>query len=187
MFDRTRIPKDVEKFISDSLINGIPKNEIFSQIKSQHPDYFEDDIAKKIASFIDDDVKKKNVIHSYILAVLLVVSLIFLSIKPITVTLLGLQIFFLFLKIFFGIIALFFIIGILRFKLFYYTTLVSLYSFYLLTVIYNLISYPISLLLVVYSVGTVLTLLYLILIRKRLFPNINFWGNVIKENGDYKF
>ncbi len=187
MFDRTRIPKEVEKFISDSIKNGIPKNEIFSQIKSQHPEYFEDDIAKKIAAFIDDDVKKRNVVHSYILTLLLIISFIFLIIKPITVAPLGLQIFFWSLKIIFGIIALFFIVGILRFKLFYYTTLVSLYSFYLLIVIYNLISYPISLLLVIYSIGTVLTLIYLILIRKRLFPNINFWGNVNKENSNYKF
>lgn len=187
MFDRTRIPKDVEKFISDSLINGIPKNEIFSQIKSQHPDYFEDDIAKKIASFIDDDVKKKNVIHSYILATLVIVNLIFMFTNSATLAPQAFQIYHLTLQIFVGIASVFFIIGFLRFKLFYYTTAVSLYSLVIWIVIYNLIAYPISLLLIVSSIGTVLTFLYLILIRKRLFQNINFGGNVIKENGDYKF
>lgn len=187
MFDRTRIPKEVEIFISDSIKNGIPKNEIFSQIKSQHPNYFEDDIAKIIASFIDDDVKKKNVIHSYILTTLVIASLIFMFTNSATLAPQAMQIYQLTLQIFAGIASVFFIIGFLRFKLFYYTTAVSLYSLVMLRVIYNLFAYTISLLLIVSSIGIVLTLLYLILIRKLLFPNINFWGNVIKENGNYKF
>lgn len=187
MFDRTKISKEVEKFISDSINNGIPKSEIFSQVKSKHPEYLEEDIAKKIASFINEEVKKSNVIHSYILSALVLVSIIFAFTNSYTLAPKGLQIFYIVLKITIGIIALFFIVGFLRFKLFYYTTAVSLYTFYLILVIYNLIAYPISSLLIVWSIGIVLTLLYLILIRKRLFPNIYFGGNVIKENGNYKF
>ncbi|MBS3946585.1 MAG: hypothetical protein KGZ42_13860 [Melioribacter sp.] len=187
MFDRTKISKEVEKFISDSINNGIPKSEIFSQVKSQHPEYVEEDIAKKISSFINEDVKKSNAIHSYILSALVIVSIFFAFTNSYTFAPQRLQIFYMVWKIIIGIIALFFIIGFLRFKLFYYTTAVSLYTFYLILVIYNLIAYSISLLLIVWSIGIVLTLIYLILIPKRLFPNVNFGGNVIKENGNYKF
>lgn len=187
MIDKTRVPKIVEKFISDSINNGVPKSEIFFQVKSQHPQYSDDDIAKKIASFINEDVKKSNAIHTYILATLVIISIIFAFTNSYTSAHKELQIFDMVWKIIIGIIGLFFIIGFLRFKLFYYTTAVSLYSLYLLWVIYLLLTYPISLLLIIFSIGTVLTLLYLIMIRKRLFPNINFGGNVIKENGNYKF
>jgi uncharacterized membrane protein len=187
MLDKTRIPKEIENFISDSIKNGVPKSEIFAQVKSKYPNYNEDSIAKKIAAYIEEDAKRGNVIHSYNLAALFFVSLITTFASSYTSLSSVLQIYNLVWKIIIGIICLFFIIGFLRFKLFYYTTAVSIYTLYLIWVIYNLIIYPISLLLIVWSIGIVLTLLYLILIRKRLFPNINFWGNVIKENGNYKF
>lgn len=187
MIDKTNPSKEVEKYISDSIKSGVSKNEIYSQVKSKYPTYDDDSIAKKIASYIKEDVKKRNVIHTYILAIFVIISLVFGFITPSFYSSQTMQIYVWSWRIILGIIAIFFIIGFLQFKLFYYTTAVSLYSLYLVLLVYNLFVYPISLLLVISSVGTVITFIYLYLLRKRIFPNISLWGTVLKENGIYKF
>ncbi|MEW6196758.1 MAG: hypothetical protein AB1521_16550 [Bacteroidota bacterium] len=187
MIDKTNPSKEVEKYISDSITSGVPKNEIYSQVKSKYPAYDDDSVAKKIASYIKEDVKKRNVIYTYILAIFVIISLVFSFITPSFYSSQAMQIYDWSWRIIVGIIAIFFIIGFLQFKLFYYTTAVSLYSLYLVLLLYNFFVYPISLLLIISSVGTVVTFVYLYLLRKRIFPNISLWGTVIKENGIYKF
>ena len=82
MIDKKSYSKEVEKYISNSIKNGLSKNEIFLQIKSKYPTYDEDSLAKKIASFITEDAKKRNAIHTYILAVFVIISLAFTFIRP---------------------------------------------------------------------------------------------------------
>jgi hypothetical protein len=187
MFDKTNSSKDVMKSISESINNSVPKIEIFQQMKSKYPQCDQDAIAKDIASFISEDVKRNNVIHSYILSFFVVISIIFVFITPSLYTLQVAKIFDWSWRIIIGILAIYFIIGFIQFKLFYYTTAVSLYSLYLLLIIYNLLVYPITSILIISSVGTIITFIYLYLLRNRIFPNIDLWGKVKKENGIYKF
>ena len=187
MFDKTNPTKEVLSYISDLINHSVPKMEIFQQMKSKYPQYDQDSIAKGIASFISEDVKRKNVIHSYFLALFVVISLFFVFITPSMFTLQIVKIIDWGWKTIFGIVAIYFIIGFIRFKLFYYTTAVSLYSFYLLLLVYNLLVYPVTFILIISSIGTVITFIYLYILRRHIFPNIDLWGKVKKENGNYKF
>ncbi len=187
MFDRTNPSKVVMQSISELIDKKIPKSEVLAQVKSKHPELLEDSIAKGIASFIPVSIKKKFRFHSYLLSLFVLIKIIFILIIPYQQKN-DLSLIFLWSgRIIAVIIAIFFINGFLRFKLFYYTTAVTLYSLFLLSVIYNLIAYPISLILVISQIGTIVTFLFLYILRKQLFLNIDLWGNVLKENGIYKF
>ena len=186
MFDRVNPSKEVIKSISELIDKSVPKSEIFHQVSSKFPQCDKGAIAKGIASFIGEDVKRKYKIHSYLLAIFVIVSILSLSISPLNPTNYSATYYWV-LRIFVSAISILFIVGFLRFKLFYYTTAVSIYSFYLLTMVYLWLVYPISFILILSSISNMVTLIYLYLLRKQVFPNIDFWGNVKKENGYYIF
>ena len=187
MFDKTNPTKAVIGDIADLTNRSIPKMEIFQQMKLKYPQYDQDSIAKGIASFIPENIKKKYRIHSYLLSLFVLIGIIFSLIIPYLPRTNLSPILFWIGRVIVLIIAIFFVNGFLRFKLFYYTTAVSLYSIYLLLVIYNLLVYPITTILLISQIGIVVTFMFLYLLRKQIFPNIGLWGNVLKENGNYKF
>ena len=187
MIDKINPSKNVLRSISELISKNVPKQEIFLKVKLNHPELNDDVIARGIASFIPEDVKNKYRIHSYLLSLIVIINAIFSLLVPNPSRTDSQFILSWGVKVIFIIIVIFFINGFLRFKLFYYSTAVSLYSLYLLMVIYNFIVYPISAIFLIVQIGIVLTFLFLYLLRKQIFPNIGFWGNVIKENGSYKF
>ena len=186
MFDKVNPSKEVMNSISELIYQSVPKSEIFSQVKSKYPNYDQGVIAKGIASFIGEDVKRKYKIHSYLLSVFVIISTLSWSISPLTLNNYS-PVFYWILRAVISLISILFIVGFLRFKLFYYTTAVSIYSINLLSLVYLWLAYPISSILVISSVGNIITLIYLYLLRKQIFPSIDYWGNVKEKNGNYVF
>ena len=187
MFDSTFLDKKVMKSIAEMIDRSVPKNEIYQNIILEYPHHDHDYIAKGIASFISDDIKSKNRIHSYILSILVILSLNFSLIASPNHTFTKSQIPFWGAAIIYFILTLFLVNGILRFKLAYYTTAVSYYSFWILNIILVCLFIPFSFIILLATDGIIITYLYIYLLRKHIFPNIDFWGNVKKENGDYIF
>lgn len=187
MFDSTFLDKKVLKSISEMIDKSVPKNEIYQSIIKEYPHHDHDNVAKGIASFINDEIKSKNKIHSYILSVLIILTLNFsLIISPNYNPAIPKVVYWGATIIVFSLTVLL-VNGILRFKLSYYTTAVSYYSFWILYIIFVCFFVPFTIILLSVIIGIIVTYFYLYLLRKQIFPNINFWGNVKKENGKYIF
>lgn len=188
MFDSTAPKKkEIRNLISELVNKTISKKEIYNEVTNKFPDGNRDFIAREIASYITDEVKNKFRYPAYLLTAILIIELITMAINPLTYKNEFYNIYLITFQIAVVIISVFFINGFLKFKLWYYTTAVSYLSLCLLIVAYNWIARPHSSMLLLTSIYTIITLIYLIFLRKGLFPNINFFGNVKKHNGEYEF
>ncbi|MCX6168117.1 MAG: hypothetical protein NTX65_02170 [Ignavibacteriales bacterium] len=187
MFDSTFLDKKVMKSIAEMIDKSVPKNEIYQHIIKEYPNHDHDYIAKGIASFINDNIKSKNKIHSYILSIFVILSLNFcLILFPNYAPTISKVVYWGTAIIYF-ILTLFLVNGILRFKLAYYTTAVSYYLFWILSIIFVWLFIPFTIMHILLTIGIMITYLYIYLLRKHIFPNIDFWGNVKKEKGNYIF
>lgn len=188
MLDSTRPKKkEIKNLISELVKKSIPKKEIFNEVKNKFPDGSQDFIARETASYISQEYKNKYRYHAYLLTAILIISLIFTIINAPTYRYELQNIFFRTFQVAAVIISVFFVNGFLKFKLWYYTTAVSYISLILFVFVYYWLVYPFSNILLLSSINTIATLIYLVLLRKGLFPNINFFGNVKKVNGEYEF
>ncbi|MEW5843109.1 MAG: hypothetical protein AB1775_07580 [Bacteroidota bacterium] len=188
MFDATVPKKDVIETISRMIKNAVPKEEIFSSVKNRYSEFNPDVLALRISAFVSDEIKSKYKLPVYLLVVSMIVDMVFGLLSLISMPPKKLVAAVWVVSVLFYIISILFIAGFLRYKLTYFTTAVSLYSLFLLLVIHGWIVYPFSGMLVLQTLDVVLTLLFLVLLRKSIFPNINFWGNVKKGvNKNYIF
>ena len=175
------------KSIAEMIDKSIPKNEIYQHIITEYPNHDHDYIAKGIASFINDDIKSKNKIHSYILSIFVILSLNFsLILYPNYAPTIPKVVYWGTAIIYF-ILTLSLVSGILRFKLAYYTTAVSYYLFWIISIIVVWLFIPFSLIMLLVTIGIIITYLYIYLLRKHVFSNIDFYGNVKKESNNYIF
>lgn len=187
MFDSTSLNKDVMNTISDLIKSSLSKEEVFQETISKYPHYDQESIAKGITAFISSNVKEKYKIHAYILSLFLLVSLFFAFISPPHRTDTISLIFYWSGRLIFLVIAIYFIRGFINAKLWYYTTAISYYSLYILVIAYNWFVFPFSIQLILSTGLIITTFIYLYLLRSKMFPNINFWGNVKKVEGKYIF
>ena len=188
MFDSTLPQRDLTGTISRMIKNAVPKDEIFSSIRNRYPEYHPDFIAKNVSAVVSEETKQKNKIPVYLLVVSIIIAVGFSLLTLISAPPQKSAALVWVVTVFFYIICIFFIAGFLRYKLAYFTTAVSLYSLFLFLEIHGWIIYPFSSILVLRMLDVVLTLLFLVLLRKSIFPNINFWGNVKKGvNKNYIF
>lgn len=188
MFDSTVPKKDVIETISRMIKNAVPKDEIFSSVKNRYSGFNPDALALRISAFVSDEIKRKNKLPVYLLVASMIVDMFFGLLTLINMPPQKLITAVWVLSALFYVVHILFIVGFLRYKLAYFTTAVSLYSLFLFLVIHGWIVYPFSGMLVLQTLDVVFTLLFLALLRKSIFPNINFWGNVKKGvNKNYIF
>ncbi len=187
MFDSTKPSKQIMNLISGLIAKQISKQEIFRQVAEENPALNHDSIAIALSSIIKSEEKRKYKFHAYVLSLLFLVNIIF-------VLLLMPQrhgdsslIFYWIGRIFVLFLSFLFINGFLHFKLWWYTTAISYYSLWVILIIYYWFTFPLSNILIISSISTIVLFLYLYFLRMKLFPNINFWGKVIKVNGKYLF
>ncbi len=191
MFDETvekKQRKEVWAAISEMHKNSISKSEIFNQLSDKYPDFPKDTLAKNISSFITEKVKYENRIPVYLLVASVLISIFFGVINFTFIVQKEYFVISLTAALIIWCLMILFAQGFYKYKLFYYTTAVSLYSL--------LIPYSVFVILFVRTSGnllleliiTIINLLFIYLLRANIFPNINFWGNVKKdENKNYIF
>lgn len=191
MFDETvekKQRKEVWEAISEMHKNSISKFEIFNQLSGKYPDFPKDTLAKSISSFITEKVKYENRIPVYLLVASVIISIFFGVINFSFIVQKEYFVITLMAALIIWCLMILFAQGFYKYKLFFYTTAVSLYSL--------LIPYSVLVILFVRTSGnlvlelliTIINLLFIYLLRANIFPNINFWGNVKKDkNKNYIF
>jgi len=177
MIDKVTV---TDKAILDSIPQLIQKTgsktEVFNQIKKSLPGYQLSSLAKRIAAFTTDDTRKQNRIPVYLLILLTLINFLqgilnyagnarYYSIEQLIFVIIA------------SIIYVLFIYGFVRIKLFAFTTAVSLCTIGLVLSLYNLFYHPHSIQTLNF-IGNIITLIFLHLLRKKILPEITFWGSV---------
>lgn len=183
MFDKKN--NNDKKYVTDkTLLKSIPdmiqkvgsKTEVFNQLKESLPTHQLGSLAKRIAAVATDDTKKQNRIPVYLLILLTLINFL-QGILNYTANANHYTIVHLISVIIVSIIYILFLYGFARIKLFAFTTAVSLYTIGLVLSLYNLFFHPHSIQTLSF-VGNIITLIFLHLLRKKIFPEITFWGSV---------
>ena len=177
MIDKVTIS---DKAILDSIPQLIQKTgsktEVFNQLKESLPSYQLSSLARRVAAFTTDDAKKQNRFPVYLLILLTLINFL-QGILNYTANAKYYSIEHLIFVIIASIIYVLFLYGFVRIKLFAFTTAVSLYSIGLVLSLYNLYFHPHSIQTLGF-IGNIITIIFLHLLRKKIFPEITFWGSV---------
>lgn len=131
MFDETvekKQRKEVWEAISEMHKNSISKSEIFNQLSDKYPDFPKDTLAKSISSFITEKVKYENRIPVYLLVASVIISIFFGVINFSFIVQKEYFVITLMAALIIWCLMILFAQGFYKYKLFFYTTAVSLYS-----------------------------------------------------------
>jgi hypothetical protein len=172
--------KSVMNVIERMFSNSVSKADIFNNLKYSYIRFTPESLAVKISSFITPEIKKKNRIPVYILAVVLIIRLCFSIVNFISFPQIRFIAIHWIVSIIIWSITIMFLIGFLRYKLSYYTAAVSIYTFIVLFAAIKMFNQN-GIMILLNLLCEVLTLIFLVLLRKRLFPNINLFGHVRKD------
>jgi hypothetical protein len=180
MFDVTVPDKNVMDNIARMMNNSVSKADIFNSLKYNYIQFTQESLAVKISSFIASEVKQKFKIPVDLLAAVITIRLFssivsFLSSPQLKFSLLHWVI-----AIAVWSVILILMTGILRYQLSSYSRAISLYSIVILLEVIRHVSQP-SPLGFLDLIGEILILIFLLLLRKKIFPNINLWGHVLKD------
>lgn len=179
MFDTISVyDKSILKSIPRMIRETGSKTEVYNRLKDKIPEYQNNSLARRIAAYTTDEIQKKFRTPVYILVLLCAIyaiselgslyvtfkhNLLAFPVLFVAALILGLTIVFIF--------------GFLKYKLFAYTTAISLCSLSFISIAINLFFTP-DLQTAVSFVHTIITIMFLHFLRKNLFPEITFWGNV---------
>ena len=189
MFDTVSVyDKSILKSIPRMIEETGSKTEVYNRLKDKIPEYQNNSLARRIAACTTDEMKKKFSIAVYLLVLLCSIyaiselSSLYVTFKHdlftfpvifVTSLIVGL--------------TLAFIWGFLKYKLFAYTTAISLCSLSFISITINLFYTP-DLQTAVSFIHTIITITFLHFLRKNLFPEITFWGNVRSDKDkEFKF
>lgn len=189
MFDTVSVvDKSVLKEIPDMVRECGSKMEVYNRLKDKIPGYQNNSLARRIAAVTTEETRSKNKIPVLLLILQTVISVIFAIanlIKFVPANMFTTPI--LIIAALYLIVTALFIYGYASCKLFVYSTAISLYS----------LSVAVTLALMLFKPETktaislfssAIILVFLTLLRKSIFPEITFWGNVKPDKEtDFKF
>lgn len=180
--------KNLKNKIKELQTQSLSKNEIYRQLETLVEEKDKDWFVRQIAGITNSDKRKKyKVLNNILLIILTLQSLIFVIETYISFNQTG-NIKFLIELILGTVISFTFIVGIYKYKLFFYSTLITLGILGIILNLFYLIIGVYSLNYLWLAVYDLIMIIYIFQVRKNIFPDVNFWGNAIKgKEGKYIF